>query len=85
MALIWREARAAGISALGVTDHLNCHLNEAALRAARQEYDALTGKGSFFSGWRSAVCVATTWTNPSGLARRQASGGRRTGDRLTTS
>ena len=50
MALIWREARAAGISALGVTDHLNCHLNEAALRAARQEYDALTGKGSFLFG-----------------------------------
>jgi histidinol phosphatase-like PHP family hydrolase len=50
MALIWREAQAAGILALGVTDHLNCHLNESALRAARQEYDALTGKGGFLFG-----------------------------------
>ncbi len=50
MALIWREAQAAGILALGVTDHLNCQLSESALRAARQEYDALTEKSSFSFG-----------------------------------
>jgi hypothetical protein len=48
--LILREARVAGITALGVTDHLNCKLNEPALRAARQEYDTLSGKDGFLFG-----------------------------------
>jgi len=47
---ILREARAAGFTALGVTDHLNCRLNEPALREARQEYDALSGKDGFLFG-----------------------------------
>jgi histidinol phosphatase-like PHP family hydrolase len=50
MERILREARAAGITALGVTDHLNCKLNEPALRAARQEYDALSRKDGFLFG-----------------------------------
>lgn len=50
MARIWQEARAAGFSALGVTDHLNCQLSETALRASRQEYDALKSEGRFLFG-----------------------------------
>ena len=45
--LILREARAAGIEELGITDHLNSPLNDAAVRACRQEYDALDGKAGF--------------------------------------
>jgi histidinol phosphatase-like PHP family hydrolase len=47
---IFREGRAAGMTALGVTDHMNCIRNEPALRAARQEYDALSAKDGFLFG-----------------------------------
>ena len=50
LAKIMQEARAAGVSSLGVTDHLNCQLSEASVRAAREEYDALPEKGDFLFG-----------------------------------
>jgi len=50
LAKILREARAAGITSLGVTDHLFGPLTEPAIRAARAEYDALPEKEGFLFG-----------------------------------
>jgi len=45
--LIQSRAREAGIEHAGVADHLNCRLNEPAVLAAREEYDALPDKTGF--------------------------------------
>jgi len=41
LAKIVREVRGAGITSMGITDHLHCRLSVPSLRACRQEYDAL--------------------------------------------
>ncbi|NLW50794.1 MAG: hypothetical protein GXY85_08125 [Candidatus Brocadiaceae bacterium] len=56
LARILCEARAAGITCLGVTDHLNGPPTEAAVRAARAEYDALPEKDGFLFGIE-ATCL----------------------------
>lgn len=47
LAKILREARAAGITFLGLTDHLFGPLTEPSVRAARAEYDALSDRTGF--------------------------------------
>ena len=50
LARILKEARAAGITSLGVTDHLDGWLSEPRIRAARAEYDALPDKEGLLFG-----------------------------------
>jgi len=50
MALMLSQAREAGIRHLGVTDHINCRLNDAALLAARAEFDALDASNGLYFG-----------------------------------
>lgn len=41
LARLAADASAAGLTAIGVTDHLHCAMNEPTLRACRSEYDSL--------------------------------------------
>lgn len=50
VALVVQQATEAGIKEFGITDHLHCRLNLPALRAAREEYDALGPVPGFHFG-----------------------------------
>ena len=50
LALLAEQARASGLSAFGISDHLHCRLSLPALRACRAEYDALEDKRGFHFG-----------------------------------
>jgi len=47
---IRREAAEAGVTSVGISDHLHCRLNVPALRACRAEYDALADRSGLHFG-----------------------------------